>query len=136
MKRKLFVVIIHDSQKQSPGSVLLKRLRPAILLKERLWHRCFPVNFTKILRTPFLTEHLRWLLLDSTLNIFLKEFSLVKIEAAIHLRNFLSLSRMFQNNFLFRTLIDHFNALIHSKNWVFASFFNYRPKQITSKLQS
>ena len=24
---------------------------------------CFPVNFTKFLRTPFLTEHLRWLLL-------------------------------------------------------------------------
>ena len=24
------------------------------LLKKRLWHRCFPVNFTKFLRTPFL----------------------------------------------------------------------------------
>ena len=24
---------------------------------------CFPVNFAKFLRTPFLTEHLRWLLL-------------------------------------------------------------------------
>ena len=102
MKRKL--IRYHTWQKQSPGVVLLKRLRPATLLKKRLWHRCFPVNFTKILRIPFLTEHLRWLLLDSTLNIFLKEFSLVKIEAAIHLRNFLSLSRMFQNNFLFRTL--------------------------------
>ena len=29
-------------------------LRPATLLKKRLWHRCFPVNFTKFLRTPFL----------------------------------------------------------------------------------
>ena len=29
----------------------------------RVWHRCFPVNFAKLLRTPFLTEHLRWLLL-------------------------------------------------------------------------
>ena len=30
-------------------------LRPqATLLKKRLWHRCFPVNFAKILRTPFL----------------------------------------------------------------------------------
>ena len=26
-------------------------LRPAILLKKRLWHRCFPVNFAKFLRT-------------------------------------------------------------------------------------
>ena len=24
------------------------------LLKKRLWHRCFPVNFAKFLRTPFL----------------------------------------------------------------------------------
>ena len=29
-------------------------LRPATLLKKRLWHRCFPVNFPKFLRTPFL----------------------------------------------------------------------------------
>ena len=27
---------------------------PATLLKKRLWHRCFPVNFAKFLRTPFL----------------------------------------------------------------------------------
>ena len=39
-------------------------LRPATLLKKRLWHMCFPVNFVKFLRTPFLqntsgqnTEH-------------------------------------------------------------------------------
>ena len=29
-------------------------LRSATLLKERLWHRCFPVNFAKFLRTSFL----------------------------------------------------------------------------------
>ena len=29
-------------------------LRPATLLEKRLWHRCFPVNFVKFLRTPFL----------------------------------------------------------------------------------
>ena len=34
-------------------------LRPAILLKEKPWHRCFPVNFVKFLRTPFITEHFR-----------------------------------------------------------------------------
>ena len=33
-------------------------LRPATLLKKRLWHRCFPVNFAKFLGTPFLKEHL------------------------------------------------------------------------------
>ena len=40
------------------------RLSPAALLKKRLWHRCFPVNFVKFLRTPFFIEHLwGWLLL-------------------------------------------------------------------------
>ena len=29
-------------------------LRPATLLKRSLWHRCFLVNFAKVLRTPFL----------------------------------------------------------------------------------
>ena len=29
-------------------------LKPTTLLKRRLWHRCFPVNFAKFLRTPFL----------------------------------------------------------------------------------
>ena len=46
----------------------------ATLLKKRLWHRCFPLNFMKFLRTPFLTEHLRWLLLHiqiAALEIFM-----------------------------------------------------------------
>ena len=38
-------------------------LRPATLLKRRLWNRCFPVNFAKFLRKPFFIEHLWWLLL-------------------------------------------------------------------------
>ena len=36
-------------------------LRPATLFKKRLWHRCFPVNFAKFLRTLFFIEHLPWL---------------------------------------------------------------------------
>ena len=40
-----------------------KDLRPATLLKKRLWHRCFLVNIAKFLRAPFFTEQLRWLLL-------------------------------------------------------------------------
>ena len=35
------------------------------LLKKKLWHRFFPVNFAKFLRTPFVTEHLWWLLLTT-----------------------------------------------------------------------
>ena len=39
-------------------------LRPVTLFQKRLWHICYPVNFPKFLRIPFLTEHLRWLLLS------------------------------------------------------------------------
>ena len=39
-------------------------LKPASLLKKRLWHRCFPANFAKFLRTPFFIEHLQRLFLD------------------------------------------------------------------------
>ena len=38
-------------------------LRPATLFKKILWHRCFPMNFAKFLRTSFFIEHLWWLLL-------------------------------------------------------------------------
>ena len=38
-------------------------MRPATLLKKGLGYRCFPVNFPKFLRAPFLKQHLRWFLL-------------------------------------------------------------------------
>ena len=38
-------------------------LSPATLFKNIFWHRCFPVDFAKFLRIPFLPEHFRWLLL-------------------------------------------------------------------------
>ena len=51
------------SRKQLCQSLFFNKVagRSATLLKKRLWRRCFPVNFTKFLRTPFLTEHLQWL---------------------------------------------------------------------------
>ena len=40
-------------------------LRAATLLKRRLWHRYFPVNFVRFLRTPsYFIEHFWWLLLS------------------------------------------------------------------------
>ena len=32
------------------------------IIKKKLQHRCFPVKFAKFIKTPFLTEHLQWLL--------------------------------------------------------------------------
>ena len=40
------------------------RLRPATLLKMRLWHSCLPVKFAKLLWTLFLQNTFVWLLLN------------------------------------------------------------------------
>ena len=63
--KKAFLEISQISQENTcaRASFLIK-LQPATLLRKRLWHRCFPVNFEKFLRTPFLTERVRWLLVD------------------------------------------------------------------------
>ena len=50
-------------------------LRPATLLKKRLRQRCVSVNFTKFLRAPFFTEHLRTTASESLIFIwFLSNF--------------------------------------------------------------
>ena len=43
---------------------LVNNVAGQTLSKKRLRYRCFPVDFAKFLRTPFLIEHLRWLLLN------------------------------------------------------------------------
>ena len=60
--KKMLLKISQNSQENTCARGL-QHLRPATLLKKRLWHRCLPVNSEKFLRTPFLTEHLRSLLL-------------------------------------------------------------------------
>ena len=40
--------------------ILLIGLKAATLLKKKLWHRCFPVNFVKFLGTTFDIELFIW----------------------------------------------------------------------------
>ena len=47
-----------------------KGLRPPTLLKNRLCHSCFSVNFVKFLRASFLTEHLWWLPLAIPIRLY------------------------------------------------------------------
>ena len=57
----------HPSKKQPPV-VFCKKSVPknfATLLKKRLWHMCFPVNFAKFLRTSFLQNTSGRLLLNA-----------------------------------------------------------------------
>ena len=60
--KRVFLEISQNSQENAGARVsfLIKffSLRPATLLKKRLWHRRFPMNIVKFLRTLFLTEHL------------------------------------------------------------------------------
>ena len=77
--KKVFLEVSQNSQENTCARVSffdkLADLRPAILLINRLWRRFFPVNFAKFLRTLFLTEHLRWLLLKRFYIIFKSTFS-------------------------------------------------------------
>ena len=58
----MFLGILQNSLESTcaRASILIKLACNFIKIET---HRCFPVNFEKFLRTPFLTEHLRWLLL-------------------------------------------------------------------------
>ena len=52
----VFLEISQNSQENTYARVsFLIKLRPEAcnFIKKRLWHRCFPVNFVKFLRTPF-----------------------------------------------------------------------------------
>ena len=50
----------HKIRRKTPA----RGLRPATLLKKRLWYRCFPVNFVQFPRTPFLQNTSERLLLN------------------------------------------------------------------------
>ena len=53
-------------------------LRPATVFKKRLWHKCFPVNFVKFLRTPFLQNTSGRLLLSKVFSLLKKWIWILK----------------------------------------------------------
>ena len=56
LKKQSFADFLQNSKKTSvPESLFQKscRAEAATSLKERLWDKCFPINFEKFLRTPF-----------------------------------------------------------------------------------
>ena len=54
----------HENVRSSRPKLFNKKgVKAFNFIKKGVWHRCFPVNFAKFVRTPFLIEHLRWLLL-------------------------------------------------------------------------
>ena len=82
-------------------------LRPATSLKTRPWHRCFLVNFAKILRTSFIIAHLWWLFLI---------YEVVSSSATMDLCSFLLyhfFTRIGLHNFFFRELLYCFKHLLN-----------------------
>ena len=75
------------------------------LFKKRLWHRCFPVNFGKFLRTPYFTEHLQT----------------TASKCSNHLRNRKMASFFFNSNYLFQRTV-----------WLWLVFFFFMWKLKTS----
>ena len=63
-------------------------LKACNFIKKRLQHRCFPVNFAKFLRIPFVTGHHRWLLLEG----ICVRTSLVKILQPCHFHTLKSIT--------------------------------------------
>ena len=51
----MFLEILQNSQENTCARVSFfnKGLRPETLFKKILWYKCFPVNFAKVLGTPF-----------------------------------------------------------------------------------
>ena len=63
---KIFAKFTEKHLCRSPFFNKVAGLKPATLLKKRLWHLCFPVNLAKFLRTSFLQNTSGRLLLENT----------------------------------------------------------------------
>ena len=77
-------------------------LKTVTLLKQRFWYRCFPVNFSKFLKTPSITEHLQWLLLKTPVNQLIFREELVDLQ--------LYYSRTFSQEVFKHMCFKHFKA--------------------------
>ena len=101
--------------------------RPATLLKKRLWHKCFPVNFAKFLRTTFFYR--RPLVATSGCSVNLDFSSKQNVTVKEIMSNFLS-KKHYQQCFFFEKYLDFdlLPTLIHKilssikKSWVKKNF--------------
>ena len=74
--KKVFLKLLQNLQENTSARVsFLIKLQASTLLKMRPWHKCFPVNFAKFLRTLFFIKHLRTTASESRLNASLTCYS-------------------------------------------------------------
>ena len=109
--KKVLLDILQNSQESTCARASF--LTSYSFIKKRLWHRCFPVNFATFLRTPFLTEHLRWLLLT----VYWKISCLSSLN--FHLaKELLKLLKLFSFSYFLIPMLNKnpFNLFIHHPN--------------------
>ena len=82
--KKMFLKILQNSQKTTRVGVSFIKKLPQVcnFLKKRLPHRCFPVNFVKLLRIPFFQNSSRRLLLYLSMEA-IKILSFAKVNFTI-----------------------------------------------------
>ena len=113
--KKMFLRISENSQEKTLAEVSF--LRPATLWTERPRHRCFPVNFVKVLKAPFFTEHFQETASDTSKSLWVTFIALVAdlpnmfLKKVIHYRlcemevqNIYSSSHFFKNILIFRII--------------------------------
>ena len=98
----------------------IQRKTSATLLRNRLWHRSFPVNLAKFLKTPFFREHVLWLLLYYICNANFKILVSMKLHLFITrwCKECLLIYRQYfpdkLNSQIISDLIKSFNDVFHS----------------------
>ena len=89
-------------------------LRPAPLLKKRLWHRCLPVNFVKFPRTPFYIEYLCWLLLTMIRIDSVSRKNILKVALCHQVKFYQRHHNFFGNLYKIMTSIEFFKVTCFS----------------------
>ena len=91
-------------------------------IKKRLQHRCFPMKFVKLIRTPFFTKHLWWLLLFNFINFLYSAVNDAKYLKTSKCRGVLEPSPTFMMEFFVKTVngfwpLAIFPKKLHHRCW-------------------
>ena len=74
--------------------------------KKRLWHRCFPVNFEKFLRTTLFIKHLQWLPKNTKLTCRYVDISTVSLQLFFFFLNVLVITKRNKNKNILTNVVD------------------------------
>ena len=116
LQKKVFLEILQNSQENTCARVSFFSKVAGL---GRLWHRCFPVNFAKFLRTPFLQNTTGRLLIDFTVKpVYSGHLRFLEKSVRynhVYIRDvFENPSNIYDNAFLRKVSFTKFRCLIKS----------------------